>query len=66
MAKKRKKKSNVKTKCIYCDKPTAEQYGDEYCCSRCKAEAERSNAYALLESIGVPFDDSGEPVGIWD
>lgn len=24
------------------------------------------NAYALLESIGVPFDDSGEPVGIWD
>lgn len=65
MAKKRKKKSSVKTKCICCDKLTVERYDGEYCCSRCRFETERLDNYALLASIGVPFNDLGEPVGIW-
>lgn len=32
---------------------------------RCKNCIERENAYAILADCGVPFDQYGEPIGIW-
>ena len=32
---------------------------------RCKNCIERKNAYAILADCGVPFDQYGEPIGIW-
>lgn len=68
------KKTKKKHLCYECGREINKDFykemyedGFEYdkCDIRCKNCIERENTYAILADCGVPFDQYGEPVGIW-